>query len=115
MRAGPVFRVVVITILSKDPIRRLTQETKDGRKRYFTDARPFTPMNFGMGLTTVRFLDYFAETALGIIAGTFIFTFLTGNPADIRATGNWEQLLSLKAFFSIALFAVSLLIPATVK
>lgn len=28
---------------------------------------PFTPMNFGMGLTKIRFWDYFAGTALGII------------------------------------------------
>ena len=32
-------------------------------------------MNFGMGLTRVRFRDYFSGTALGIIVGTFIFTF----------------------------------------
>ena len=36
---------------------------------------PFTPMNFGMGLTKVRFWDYFFGTGLGIILGTFIFTF----------------------------------------
>src|SRR4030042_533366 len=39
---------------------------------------PFTPMNFGMGLTKVRFRDYFSGTALGIIVGTFVFTFLVG-------------------------------------
>lgn len=32
---------------------------------------PFTPMNFGMGLTRVRFWDYFAGIGLGIIVGTF--------------------------------------------
>jgi len=36
---------------------------------------PFTAMNFGMGLTKVRFWDYFFGTALGIVVGTFIFTF----------------------------------------
>ena len=40
---------------------------------------PFTPMNFGMGLTKVRFWDYIAGTGLGIIVGTFIFTFFIGN------------------------------------
>ena len=35
-------------------------------------------MNFGMGLTRVRFRDYFSGTALGIIVGTFIFTFFVG-------------------------------------
>jgi len=37
---------------------------------------PFTPMNFGMGLTKVRFWDYVTGTGLGIIVGTFIFTYL---------------------------------------
>jgi uncharacterized membrane protein YdjX (TVP38/TMEM64 family) len=32
---------------------------------------PFTAMNFGMGLTRVRFVDYMAGTGLGIIVGTF--------------------------------------------
>src|SRR3972149_4406711 len=31
---------------------------------------PFTPMNFGMGLTKVRFWDYFSGTALDIVVGT---------------------------------------------
>ena len=39
---------------------------------------PFTPMNFGMGLTKVHFRDYFIGTGLGIIVGTFIFTFFIG-------------------------------------
>ena len=36
---------------------------------------PFTPMNFAMGLTNVRFRDYFFGTAVGILAGTFYFYF----------------------------------------
>jgi uncharacterized membrane protein YdjX (TVP38/TMEM64 family) len=36
---------------------------------------PFTPINFGMSLTKVRFSDYLPGTALGILVGTFIFTF----------------------------------------
>ena len=39
---------------------------------------PFTPMNFGMGLTKVRFFDYLLGTALGILVGTFVFTFFVG-------------------------------------
>ncbi|MFC1814802.1 TVP38/TMEM64 family protein [Thermodesulfobacteriota bacterium] len=34
---------------------------------------PFTSMNFGMGLTKVRFWDYFFGTGFGIIVGTYIF------------------------------------------
>ncbi len=35
-------------------------------------------MNFGMGLTRVRFKDYLWGAGLGILVGTFIFTFFVG-------------------------------------
>ena len=47
---------------------------------------PFTAMNFGMGLTKVRFWDYFWGTALGILVGTFIFTFFVGSLKEVWAT-----------------------------
>jgi uncharacterized membrane protein YdjX (TVP38/TMEM64 family) len=72
---------------------------------------PFTAMNFGMGLTKVRFWDYFFGTGLGIIVGTFIFTFFIGTLKEVWASGNWGQLLSFKVFFSVALFIFSLFIP----
>lgn len=76
---------------------------------------PFTPMNFGMGLTRVRFLDYLAGTGLGIIVGTFIFTFFIGSLKDVWASGNWGELISFKVFFSIALFVFSFFIPKIIK
>jgi uncharacterized membrane protein YdjX (TVP38/TMEM64 family) len=76
---------------------------------------PFTPMNFGMGLTRVRFWDYFWGTGLGIIVGTFIFTFFIGTLKDVWASGNWGELLSAKVFFSIALFVFSFFIPKIIK
>ena len=76
---------------------------------------PFTPMNFGMGLTKVRFRDYFSGTALGIIVGTFIFTFFVGTVRDVWAGGRWEELLSGKVFFSIALFIFSFFIPKLLR
>ena len=76
---------------------------------------PFTPMNFGMGLTKVRFRDYVAGTALGIIVGTFIFTFFIGTLKQVWASGNWGELLSFKVFFSIALFIFSFFIPKIIK
>jgi len=72
---------------------------------------PFTAMNFGMGLTRVRFRDYFFGTGLGIIIGTFIFTFFIGTLKEVWASGNWENLISFKVFFSVALFIFSLFIP----
>lgn len=76
---------------------------------------PFTPMNFGMGLTKVRFWDYFAGTGLGIIVGTFIFTFFIGTLKDVWVSGDWGQLISFKVFFSIALFIFSFFIPKIIK
>ena len=75
---------------------------------------PFTPMNFGMGLTRVRFLDYFSGTALGNIVGTFIFTFFVGTVKDVWSSGHWEGLLSWKVFFSLGLFVFSFFIPKIV-
>jgi len=76
---------------------------------------PFTPMNFGMGLTKVHFRDYFIGTGLGIIVGTFIFTFFIGTLKDVWASGNWAELISFKVFFSIALFIFSFFIPKIIK
>jgi uncharacterized membrane protein YdjX (TVP38/TMEM64 family) len=76
---------------------------------------PFTPMNFGMGLTKVRFWDYFFGTGLGILVGTFIFTFFIGTLKEVWASGNWGELLSVKVAFSIALFIFSLFIPKIIK
>jgi uncharacterized membrane protein YdjX (TVP38/TMEM64 family) len=76
---------------------------------------PFTPMNFGMGLTRVRFWDYFFGTGLGIIVGTFIFTFFIGTLKEVWTSGDWGQLISIKVFFSLALFAFSFFIPKIIK
>jgi uncharacterized membrane protein YdjX (TVP38/TMEM64 family) len=76
---------------------------------------PFTPMNFGMGLTKVRFRDYVMGTGLGIIVGTFIFTFFIGTLKEVWASGNWGELISSKVFFSIGLFVFSFFIPKIIK
>ena len=76
---------------------------------------PFTAMNFGMGLTKVRFWDYFLGTAFGIIVGTFIFTFFVGTLKEVWASGKWEQLFSSRVFFSVGLFVFSLFIPKIIK
>lgn len=76
---------------------------------------PFTPLNFGMGLTRVGFRDYFFGTALGILTGTFIFIFFIGTLKSVWVSGNWSELLSVKVFFSLALFVFSLFIPKIIK
>jgi uncharacterized membrane protein YdjX (TVP38/TMEM64 family) len=76
---------------------------------------PFTAMNFGMGLTKVRFRDYLLGTGLGILVGTFIFTFFVGTLKEVWSSGDWGQLLSFNVFFSVGLFIFSLFIPKIIK
>jgi uncharacterized membrane protein YdjX (TVP38/TMEM64 family) len=76
---------------------------------------PFTPMNFGMGLTRVKFKDYIAGTGLGIVVGTFLFTFFIGTLKQVWASGDWGQLISFKVFFSLGLFIFSFFIPKIIK
>jgi len=76
---------------------------------------PFTPMNFGMGLTRVRFHDYFFGTGIGIIVGTFVFTFFFGSIKEVWASGDWSQLMSPKVFGALFLFIFSFFIPRIVK
>lgn len=75
----------------------------------------FTPMNFGMGLTRVRFWDYLSGTGLGILVGTFIFTFFVGTLKDVWVSGNWSELFSFKVFFSLTIFVFSFFIPKILK
>jgi uncharacterized membrane protein YdjX (TVP38/TMEM64 family) len=76
---------------------------------------PFTALNFGMGLTKVRFRDYLWGTGLGILVGTFIFTFFVGTIKEVWATGQWANLLSWKVIFSLGLFVFSLFIPKIIN
>lgn len=76
---------------------------------------PFTPMNFGMGLTRVRFFSYFMGTALGIVVGTFIFTFFIGTIRNIWLSGHWSGLLSWQVGLSIGMLVFSLYLPKIAK
>ncbi|MBU1405354.1 MAG: TVP38/TMEM64 family protein [Proteobacteria bacterium] len=76
---------------------------------------PFTPLNFGMGLTRVTFKDYFFGTLFGILAGGFVLTFFFATLAEVWRSGDWWQLVSWKALFSLALFAGSFFIPTLIR
>jgi len=76
---------------------------------------PFTPLNFGMGLTRVSFRDYFFGTLFGIIAGGFVLTFFFANLASVWKSGDWHQLASWQTTLSLALFFASFSIPKVVR
>jgi uncharacterized membrane protein YdjX (TVP38/TMEM64 family) len=76
---------------------------------------PFTPLNFGMGLTRVKFRDYFWGTGWGILVGVFIFTFFLGTLREVWAGGDWGRLFSPRVFFSVGLFVFSFFIPKIIQ
>ena len=76
---------------------------------------PFAPLNFGMGLTKVRFRDFFWGTALGILVVTFAITLSVGAIKDIWAGGPWDRTLTWKIAFVVCLFAFSLSVPKIIK
>jgi len=76
---------------------------------------PFSILSFGLSLTGVRFRDFFLGTALGVILGIYVLTFLGGTLKDIWISGNWHALLSYKVFLAIAFLLFSLLVPKIIK
>ncbi|MGC9963974.1 MAG: VTT domain-containing protein [Syntrophobacteraceae bacterium] len=72
---------------------------------------PFAPMNFGMGLTKVRFRDYFFATALGEAATIFVVTFFIGALRDIWISGDWGRLFSARLVLSLG-FLMALVLGA---
>lgn len=76
---------------------------------------PFTPLNFGMGLTRVSFKDFFFGTLLGNMSGGFVITFFIANLAEIIKSADYSQLLNAKTVFSLTIFIASFFIPKLVK
>ena len=63
------------------------------------------------GFVYLKFRDNLLGTGLGIIVGTFIFTFFFGTLKEAWVSKDWEDLISFKVFFSVALFIFSFFIP----
>jgi uncharacterized membrane protein YdjX (TVP38/TMEM64 family) len=76
---------------------------------------PYTPLNFGMGLTRITFAQYFWGTFFGIFAGGFAMTFFFATVAEVWNSGQWSQLWSFKSLLSLILFVSSFFIPKVVK
>lgn len=76
---------------------------------------PFTPLNFAMGLTKVRFQDFFWGTALGIFVVTLAITLLVGAIKDLWAGGLWDPSITWKVLLVVCLFAFSFFVPKMIK
>lgn len=76
---------------------------------------PFGAMNYGIGLTKVRFRDYFFGSALGMVIGAFIFVFVIGTLKEIWVSGDWSQLFSFKIGISVVLIGARFYMPFFIK
>jgi uncharacterized membrane protein YdjX (TVP38/TMEM64 family) len=73
---------------------------------------PFIPLNYAAGLTRMRFRDFLAATALGMIPATLILTLFVDDLASLRSL---DELPSARFAFPVVLFALSWLLPLLVR
>ncbi len=73
-------------------------------------AVPFNALNFISGLSRIRFIDYFLATLIGIIPGTFVYTYLFATVGERILIGEVRigDFLSLELILPILLFVVLL-------
>jgi len=77
---------------------------------------PFIVLNYAAGATRIRFRDYLAGTALGLLPPVFIFTYFVGAMKEVLATYRRpEDLLTFDLIFPVLLLACSFFIPTVVK
>ena len=78
---------------------------------------PFNVLNFGPGLTKIKFKDYFWATFLGIIPGTFVYTYLFATFGEKVLTGSLtlNEVLTFEFITPIVLFVLLIIISLFIK
>jgi len=76
---------------------------------------PYIALNFGLGLTKVRFWDYFWASSLALLVVTIIFTLAVDAVRDAWLLKSWLPMVSWQVFFSLGLFGFSLFLPRIMK
>jgi len=72
---------------------------------------PFAPMNYGAGLTKVRFWDYFFATALGEAVTIFVIALFIGEIREIWILGGLSRLFSTRMALTLG-FLIALALVA---
>lgn len=78
---------------------------------------PFNGLNYGSGLVRMRFNDYFWATMIGIIPGTFVYTYLFATVGERALIGDlvWADFATPQLLVPIGLFVLLLIIPIVLK
>jgi uncharacterized membrane protein YdjX (TVP38/TMEM64 family) len=73
---------------------------------------PFVPLNYAAALTRIRFRDFLWGTFVGILPGTFIYTYFVDEVTNLSGV---RDLFTVRFLVPLGLFLVSFLIPKAVK
>ncbi|MBD3259768.1 hypothetical protein GF371_04020 [Candidatus Woesearchaeota archaeon] len=73
---------------------------------------PIIGLNYCAGLTRLKFKDFLLGTAIGIIPGTFVFTFFISQISQIRSV---QDIFRGKVLLSVILLILCFLIPFFIK
>jgi uncharacterized membrane protein YdjX (TVP38/TMEM64 family) len=76
---------------------------------------PYIALNFGLGLTKVRFWDYFWASGLALLVVTIIFTLAVNAIREAWLLKSWQPMVSWQVLFSLGLFGFSLFLPRIMK
>ncbi|MEI7641077.1 MAG: VTT domain-containing protein [bacterium] len=77
---------------------------------------PYTYLNFAIGLSKIKFKDFFWATLIGVIPGLAVITFLMSAVKNLMLTyKTWLDVLRPDILGPLALFIFSFFIPAILK
>lgn len=76
---------------------------------------PYAPLNFGLGLTKVRFWDFFLASGLALLVISMIFVLAVNAIREAWILWSWQPMLSWQILFSAGLFGFSLFLPRIMK
>jgi uncharacterized membrane protein YdjX (TVP38/TMEM64 family) len=67
---------------------------------------PFAALNYAMGLTRIKTKDYIVASFIGMIPGTFVYTYIGTTATDLR---------SPEFYLALSLLALLIIIPSAIK
>lgn len=98
-------------------LERFNREIKSNGRFYLLTMRlipifPFFLINVLSGLTGISFFTFFWTTAVGIIPGSFVYTFFGKQLTTISSV---SDLMTLRIFIALSLLALFAIVPVLIK